>query len=130
MAQILLIEADRILARNLVKVLKRAGHRVDWQVEPQAAMDSADALHPDIIILDLLLASRGGIEFLYEFRSYPEWQRLPVIIFSHVALEEFDETAVNFQDLGIVAFHHKPVTPLAELAKSVEQALSVVASSK
>lgn len=129
MAQILLIEADRPLARNIAKILKRAGHRIDWQVEPQAAMDSADNIHPDLIIMDLILAERGGIEFLYEFRSYPEWQSMPIIIFSHVALNELEETATNFDDLGISAFLHKPTTSLGELAQTVERTLSAVPTS-
>ncbi|MBI4034444.1 response regulator [Candidatus Saccharibacteria bacterium] len=122
--KILLLEPDRGLANNLAKSLKRAGHSVQWQVEPQAAMDAADSNQPDLIILDLLLAGRSGAEFLYELRSYPEWQALPVVVYSHVAVNELGETAISLDDLGIAAFHHKPVTSLSELLASVEQILA------
>jgi DNA-binding response OmpR family regulator len=87
MANILLIETDRLLAKNLSKYLTKFGHEVSWHVEPQAAMDSADQKCPDVIVLDLLLAnSRSGIEFLYEFRSYPEWQHHQSVPSAHKCL--------------------------------------------
>jgi DNA-binding response OmpR family regulator len=123
MARILFIEPDRLLGANAKNILKRAGHSVDWHVDPQAAMDSADAAHPDIIILDLLLAGRSGIEFLYELRSYPEWARLPVIIYSNVPAEEFTVAGIGAAQLDIAAYFYKPTTPISLLAKSIDQIL-------
>ncbi|MGA3150039.1 MAG: response regulator [Candidatus Saccharimonadales bacterium] len=123
MARILLIESDKILAGNLKSVLKKSGRRIDWQVNPQTAMDSIDRQKPDLVILDLLLAGRGGVEFLYELRSYPDWQNLPIVVFSSVSDRELGRSAKNLQQLGITAFYHKSDTSLAELARSVEQIL-------
>jgi DNA-binding response OmpR family regulator len=123
MARILLIESDRLLGANAQKILKRSGHSVDWHVDPQTAMDSADSAHPDIIILDLLLAGRSGVEFLYEFRSYPEWARLPVVIYSNVPAEDFSAAGIGAAQLDITAYFYKPATPIRELAKSVNQIL-------
>ncbi|OVE79262.1 hypothetical protein BVY00_00880 [bacterium G20] len=123
MARILFIEADRILGSNARAVLKRAGHGVDWHVDPQAAMDSADAVRPDIVILDLMLAGRSGVEFLYEFRSYPEWSDVPVIVYSNVPADEFNATYVGFNELDIAAYYYKPTSSIAELANSIEHLL-------
>ncbi|MDO8591451.1 MAG: response regulator [bacterium] len=123
MARILFIEPDRLLGANANRILKRSGHIVDLHVDPQAAMDSADAAHPDIIILDLLLAGRSGIEFLYEFRSYPEWAKLPVIIYSNVSPEDFSVAGAGAAQLGIAAYFYKPTTSISELAKSVDRIL-------
>lgn len=123
MARILLIESDRIVADNICQVLKRAGHQTNWCLEPQSAIDKADANAPDAVILDLMLASRSGVEFLYEFRSYPEWQLLPVIIFSDITPEEFSASGTGFSQLSIAAYHYKPATKLDELLKSVEVVL-------
>src|SRR5690242_5912455 len=101
MSNVLLIESDKILAANVTKVLQRSGHNVDWQIDPQVALDKVDANLPQLIILDLVLAGRSGIEFLYEFRSYPDWQTLPVIIFSSYAVEELKETLASFEHLNI-----------------------------
>lgn len=127
MANITLIESDHIMASNLKQVLARRGHNLDWQIDLQAAMDSIDKKSPDLVILDLLLAARSGLEFLYEFRSYPEWQEIPIIIFSHIPPEDFDEFNEGFAQLQIKAYHYKPTTSLDELSRSVESVLQTAA---
>ncbi|HSX18284.1 MAG TPA: response regulator [Candidatus Saccharimonadales bacterium] len=123
MAQILLIESDKILAANIAKFLKKRGHDVDWQVNPQVALDSADTRLPDIIILDLVLAGRGGVEFLYEFRSYPDWQNVPIILFSSLSPEELKGTLDGFEHLNITDYHYKSNTPLSKLTQTVDRVL-------
>jgi CheY-like chemotaxis protein len=115
--RILLIETDKVLATTLCNYLGRRGHEVEWHVDPQAAMHSADKQCPDAIILDLLLAFGSGIEFLYEFRSYPEWQTLPVVVFSNIAPGELGPTEMALDQLNVSAFHYKPETSLRDLGR-------------
>ena len=115
MSRILLIESDQILGENIQKMLDKAGHDVDWQVNPQEAMDSANLATPELIILDLLLADHSGVEFLYELRSYPEWQRIPVIVFSGVSAEEFNAANIGFKELDIMAYHYKLTSSVDKL---------------
>jgi CheY-like chemotaxis protein len=123
-ASVLLMETDHVLAKNLNKYLGGLGHKVAWCVEPQEAIDKADKNQPEVIIMDLMLANhRSGIEFLYEFRSYPEWQNLPVVIFSHVAAEDLKDCIESLDQLNIAAYRYKPTTSLADLAVSIDQAL-------
>jgi CheY-like chemotaxis protein len=125
-ANILLLETDHILAKNLGIFLRGLGHEISWCVEPQEAIDNADKNPPDVIVLDLMLANhRSGIEFLYEFRSYPEWQNLPVVIFSHVAAEDLRGCLDSLKQLNVAAFRYKPTTSLTELAKSIDEALNL-----
>jgi DNA-binding response OmpR family regulator len=126
MAHILLVESDRILAGILTKSFKGAGHQTSWHVDPQEAVLAADENKPDVVILDLLLAGRSGTEFLYEFRSYTEWQDLPVIIYSNLSQEEVGTGSSGFSELKITAFHYKPTTTLVDLSRSVEKALQLV----
>ena len=123
MAKVLLIESDCILGSDTRQILNLAGYSVDLHVELQAAMDSADANRPDIIILDLLLAGRSGVEFLYEFRSYPEWASVPVIIYGSLSREEFSETSIGFNHLNIAAYHYKQATSIAQSCESVQRIL-------
>jgi DNA-binding response OmpR family regulator len=123
MAHILFIESDHLLGSNAKKILQHSGHSVDWHVDPQAALDSADGAQPDIIVLDLILAARSGVEFLYELRSYPDWANLPVIIYSNVPVEEFAGAGVGALQLDIAAYHYKPATSITQLCRSVDQIL-------
>ena len=126
MAQVLLIESDHLLAKNLSRYLRKAGHNISWHVDPQGAIDRADLECPDVIILDLILASRGGVEFLYEFRSYPDWQNLPVIFYSNISADEVQDCLNAFEQLNVTAYHYKPTTSMARLAKSLEEAIKLV----
>jgi DNA-binding response OmpR family regulator len=126
MSKLLLIESDALLAAGAIKVLKKAGHSVDWQVDPQAALDKADKDLPELIILDIMLAGHSGVEFLYEFRSYADWRRIPVVIFCSLSAEELKEALSGFEHLSLEAYHYKPATTLSELAATVERTLSPV----
>lgn len=123
MPQVLLIESDRVIAANVLKVLKKAGYEVSWQVDPQAALDIADNNLPEVIIVDLVLAGRGGIEFLFEFRSYPDWQEVPIVVFSSLSAEELREVLRGFEHLNVNTYHYKPNTSLAELTNTVGRIL-------
>ncbi len=123
MANIILIEADRVLAKNLCSFLKGRGHEVIWEVAPQTAMDHADLRCPDLLILDMVLAGRSGAEFLYEFRSYSDWQKTPAIIYSNLPYEELSSPLDSMEHLSIAAYHHKASTSLDQLAATIDQLL-------
>ena len=128
MAQILLIEPDRLLAESYVRALQSAGHQVSAAGGAQAAIMAADAVKPDLIILELQLVEHSGIEFLYEFRSYPDWQGIPVLIQTQVPRGEFADNWQLLQDeLGVRAYLYKPRTSLSQLVSSVSEHLPVTA---
>lgn len=117
---ILLVEPDRILAKTLSGALTSAGHEIRVASTAQAAILLADASTPELIILELQLVSHSGIEFLYELRSYGEWQQIPVIVLSHVPPGEFTDSWALLQDeLGVRAYHYKPRTSLRKLLSVV-----------
>jgi DNA-binding response OmpR family regulator len=127
MAQILIIEADHLLAGSLQTFLKAAGHQTTWHVDLQLAMDALDKKKPNLLILDLLLPGRSGTEFLYELRSYPDWQSLPVVVFSSVSEAELGLSAPTaLRQLNIANYFYKPQTSLAKLAQAIERILKPV----
>ncbi len=128
MKRVLLLESNHLLAGNITKFLAKRGYKVDHQVQPQAAISAADVRRPDAVIVDLFLAGRGGLEFLYEFRSYPDWLNVPAIIYSSLPLADLGESAAAMQHLLVQAFYYKPNTTLAELAASLDQALALTAT--
>jgi DNA-binding response OmpR family regulator len=130
MSRILLIEADKVLADNLTGYFKSAGHTVDWCLDAQSAIEHADNKRPDLVLLDLMLCGRSGVEFLYEFRSYADWQELPVVIFSSVSMKDLGASADAFEHLGVSAYHYKPTTSLSQLAYSVNFILGTPIKSK
>ena len=128
MAHILLIEPDRLLAQTYHQALVSAGHSVVPCASAQAAILAADQRRPDLVLLELQLVEHSGIEFLYEFRSYTDWQTVPVVVHSGVPASEFLGNGQQLQaELGVSTYLYKPLTSLRDLLAAVSQQLSVAA---
>ena len=128
MADILLLEPDHVLAEIYCQTMARAGHKVTIATSAQGAITAADAIRPDIVILELQLVEHSGIEFLYEFRSYQDWQHIPVLIHTQVPPGEFTANRQLLKkQLGIQAYLYKPHTSLRELVSQIDKHLSVEA---
>ena len=123
MARILLIEPDIRLGNIYSQYLESQAHEIVWCTAAQTALSSVDEHHPDIIILELQLTAHNGIEFLYEFRSYKDWQAIPVIVHSHVPPLLKAISPMLWNQLGIVSYYYKPATKLRDLARAVETTL-------
>lgn len=125
MAHVLLIEPDRVLADTYKRGLEVSGHSVVMCASAQSAIFAADEIRPDLVIMELQLIGHSGIEFLYEFRSYSEWQSIPVIIHSQVPPAEFSESWTILKDaLKIEEYLYKPSTSFAALSRSIKNCLS------
>lgn len=128
-ARILLIEPDRVLAKTYTKSLEQSGYKVSVCAGAQAGIHACDEAEPDLILLELQLVEHSGIEFLYELRSYPDWQNVPVIIQSQVPPSEFaDNWELLRQELGVVHYLYKPQSTLRNLQQSVAEQLAARSS--
>jgi len=118
---ILLIEPDAKLAVLYAQALEAAGHKVARAMDAQNAVHAADAQKPDVVLLELQLTAHNGIEFLYEFRSYREWQQIPVILLTMVTPGSLQITRDMLESFGIADILYKPATNLRQLVRAVEE---------
>lgn len=114
---ILLIEPNHTLGDIYKKALLQAGHTVTVCKGAQAAVLAIDKKRPDAVVLEMQLPGHSGVEFLYEFRSYPEWQDIPVIL--HTLVPEQDVTVPK--NLNVRAHLYKPSTKLMQLVRAVNE---------
>lgn len=122
MARVLLIEPNISLAKTYVQALTHAGHDVQFAADAQGGIHCADQTTPDVVVLEIQLAAHSGIEFLHEFRSYAEWQEIPVIINSFIPPQDFVlGTEALREQLGVCALHYKPQASLQTLLRSVAE---------
>lgn len=122
MANILLLEPDKVLAGLYIQAFEHQGHTVRRVVSAQDAVFHVDELLPDIVIVELQLVAHSGIEFLYELRSYSEWQNIPVVIHSCIPPTEFEGSMQLLRStLGVREYLYKPHTTLRQLLRSVRQ---------
>ena len=123
---VLLVEPDTVMARNVRNALSAAGHSVQWRRSAQTGIDGLDHTTPDVVVLEVQLGLHNGVEFLYEMRSYPEWQAIPVVICSMQRSVLGSEYARAFRELGVHAVLYEPDTSLRALVREVEATVPVV----
>lgn len=125
--RLLFIEPDLILAKINKNIFETQGHSVVICATAQSAIFAADEIKPDLVILELQLIGHSGIEFLYEFRSYLEWQTIPVIVYTNVPIGEFAQSYQFMKsELGVTDYLYKPKASLAKLQLSIEQLKPVI----
>lgn len=124
MANILMLEPDEQLAGIYQTAFEHVGYAVRRSVSAQEAVFQIDDHLPDIIIVELQLVAHGGIEFLYELRSYCEWQHIPVLIHSCIPPIEFEDSMQLLTGmLNVKAYLYKPHTTLQTLLREVRTAM-------
>lgn len=85
------------------------------------AVEKAAEFQPDIVIMELSLAGHSGLEFLYEFRTYPDWEAVPVFIYSSLKVSEKIRNSRAWKQLNIARYFYKPESSLALLRSGVEK---------
>jgi len=66
--RVLLIEDDRMIAQGLQTALRQDGYTVDWMGDGNSAAAALHSSHFDLVLLDLGLPERDGLEVLRELR--------------------------------------------------------------
>ena len=68
-ARVLIIEDDPNVADVVARYLRREGFRVQAVADGREGLDAALAELPDLVVLDLMLPSLGGLEICRQLRS-------------------------------------------------------------
>lgn len=118
---ILLIEPDVILADVYADALRREGNTVQRAATAQQAIQAADSQLPDAVVLNIDLAAHNGIEFLYEFKSYPEWSKVPVVLLVSQINHDLSDSAVLREQLSVERILSKSQTTTAKLCEAVQE---------
>jgi two-component system OmpR family response regulator len=111
--RILVAEDDAILADGVIRALRQSGFAVDWVQNGQEADAALETDHFDLLILDIGLPKRSGLEVLRHLRGRDS--RLPVLILT--ALDGVNDR-VRGLDAGADDYLAKPFQ-LAELEARV-----------
>jgi CheY-like chemotaxis protein len=80
--------------------------------------DSSIATHPGLILLDLNMPKKDGVEALKEIKSDPKLRRIPVVV---LTTSKAEEDIYNTYDLGANSFIIKPANfaSLVEVMKTL-----------
>lgn len=112
---ILICDDERPL-RELVKAALGGAYRYEEAADTLEAERILEQDRPALVVLDVMLPGKSGLELLEELRGRPETADIPVVIIS-AWHGEYEVTALGS---GANAFLGKPFDP-AELADTVER---------
>lgn len=85
---VLLIDDDPIISQAIVDILKRADFTVEYESSSKKAMTRTREVHPDVIILDLMMTAPTGEELLSQFKRDEDLKGIPVLVFSNKGIEQ------------------------------------------
>jgi DNA-binding response OmpR family regulator len=116
-SRVLVVEDDPSIAIGLRINLESEGYEVVVAEDGERGLELARTIDPSLVILDVMLPKRNGLEVLHDLRS--EGRTVPIIILSAKAAE-MDKVAGL--ELGAEDYVAKPFS-LAELLARVRGAL-------
>lgn len=125
MSHVLLIEPDRLTGRVYQRALESAGWHTDLAHSAQDAVLAADAIKPDMVVMEADLAGHSAAAFLYEFRSYSDWREVPVILHTSIAPARLEPFAEALEQLGVREILYKPQHKLQTLVHRVSEYMPV-----
>ena len=102
---VLLIEDEPNIIEAISFILSRDGFHVLSHGDGLSALSAVERTSPDMVILDLMLPGRGGLDILRDLRAHPSTQALPVMMLTARGQKTDREQA---ERLGVSRFMTKP----------------------
>ena len=117
MGQLLVIEDELVLAKNIARFFERQGHTVRLAHDGQSGVEMARELLPDVVIVDFQLPNLNGLEVIRELRRLDDEMRI-IMITGHGTIN----LAVEAMKAGSMDLLTKPLS-LATLDEVVQRAV-------
>ena len=101
---ILFVEDDRPISEMYSRVLTRNGYRVDFAYDGDEGLQKAQAKHFDLILLDIMMPGKTGIQVLETLRG-EEGKGMPdtkIVILTNLAQDKTSQEALRSQADGYI----------------------------
>ncbi|HET9098222.1 MAG TPA: response regulator [Candidatus Saccharimonadales bacterium] len=95
MQKVLLVEDDPLIIRLYTRTLQMEGYNVLSAENGLSALEQLPNFNPDIILLDIMMPTMNGIEFLKNISAGTEDGKIPVIVLTNVADSDVTMEAVQ-----------------------------------
>jgi CheY-like chemotaxis protein len=117
---ILIVEDDEWLAEQHARTLAGAGYHTKFVTHALAAIDLMDSYHPDLVVLDVLLAGPNAFTLLHELQSHTDFAGIPIILCTNSAEELAEEDITAY---GVRQVLNKATMHPEDLIAAVKKAL-------
>jgi DNA-binding response OmpR family regulator len=116
--KILIVEDEDVLMKVLKEKFEEDKFEVAVARDGEAALPLAKKFKPDLILLDILLPKKNGLEVLEGLKADDDLQNVPVIMLSN--LDEDDKIKQALK-LGAVDYMIKTQHPINEVVEKVNE---------
>jgi len=104
--KILYIESDLIMLKVISKILEKKGYQVSCAEDGKKAFELLDSQLYDLVITDIILPHKNGLEIISKIKDDQKLRHIPVIVISSVGNEE---TVTEAFRLGVDDYIRKPI---------------------
>ena len=122
MARILSIEDDADLQHLIGLTLHSNGFEVQYAFNGKEGYEKILSMHPDLILLDLMLPGMNGVEILKAVKSNKEVRDVPVIVMTAYG-DDVSMLEHSVKALGAVEYLRKPLE-MAVLVSHIKRAVA------
>ena len=105
--KILIVEDDELMIKILKFILNKEGYQLSIIKDGLSAIEQIPAINPDMVITDLLLPYKSGLEVIRFFKE--KFKKTPIIVLSSLGEEEHSVSEAF--KLGADDFIAKPFNP-------------------
>jgi diguanylate cyclase (GGDEF)-like protein/PAS domain S-box-containing protein len=107
--RILLADDSASLGSYLKELLEQNGHSVTFVTSGEAAVESYQSAHPEMVLIDLDMPGIGGIEAIKQMKQIQTEAWIPIIVIT--ASSDEGDILKSFM-VGADDYLHKPINPL------------------
>jgi len=127
--RVLIVEDDRGQALFAQSVLHGAGMQAEVQMQSDGVLDAMERFKPDLVLMDLHMPGRDGMNLTMLIRQQPEHLHLPIVFLTG---DPDPERQFEVLESGADDFLNKPIRPrhlIAAVANRIQRARQRVAPS-
>jgi CheY-like chemotaxis protein len=104
---ILIVDDEPVNILLLKKILEVAGYLVVVARTGDETLQVMQLIHPDLVLLDIMMSGMNGFEVLDKIKSDPTTQTIPVIMVTASDNRGYRDESIR---IGASAFLLKPIT--------------------
>ena len=123
--KILIVEDERALIKAYSEHFTSEGYDVEVAYDGEEGLAKVRSLKPDLVLLDIIMPKKDGMEVLREMKSNPAMKTIPVMILTNLETSKGISEAVG---VGSVQYLVKANYSLEQLSARVKEVLHVMKS--
>ena len=109
MAKVLIVEDDFILMQILANKFNSSNFETKTVEDGRAVLEALESYSPDVMLLDIIIPNKNGVDVLKEIRKNEKYTNLPVLVLSNL---DDDKIKSDCMSLNVAGYYVKSDTSL------------------